>query len=222
MADASITTAAIGREREPLVTIDDLAPSPDALRQAAAAAAFGAAGEHYPGIRAALPEDYLPAIMPTVLRAAAAYGRVRRLHVIDASFSIVTTAPDALTLRQRVPHCDAFARERLALIHYLAPDDIGGTAFYRHRATGFETIDERRRGDYFAALEQEVAVEPPTGYIAGDTPLFERIALGVPRFNRAYLYRSWLLHSGALPPGAPLSPDPLTGRLTVTAFFMAG
>lgn len=221
MSGTSITVETIGREREPLVTIDGLAPDAQALRRAAAAATFGAAGEHYPGIRAALPDEYLPAIMPTVLRAAAAFGRVRRLRIVDASFSIVTTAPAALTPRQQVPHCDAFARERLALIHYLSPQDSGGTAFYRHRATGYETVDERRRPEFFRTLEQEVAANPPAGYIAGDTPLFERIALGEQRLNRAYLYRSWLLHSGVIAPDAALSADPLTGRLTVTAFFLA-
>lgn len=221
MVDPSISVAAIGREGEPLVTIDDLAPDPEVLRQAAAGAAFAPSRQHYPGVRAPLPEEYLAGVMPAVLRAAAYTFRVRRLRIVDASFSMVTTPPNRLTLHQRVPHCDAFARERLALIHYLSPQDSGGTAFYRHRATGFETIDEHRREGFFATLGREVAAHPPAGYIAGDTPLFEQIALGEQRYNRAFLYRSWLLHSGAIAPAAPLLPDPLTGRLTVTAFFLA-
>lgn len=59
----------------------------------------------------------------------------------------------------------------------------------------------------------------PANYIAGDTPYFERIALGQARYNRALLYPSFLLHSGAIAPDAVLSPDPALGRLTVTAFL---
>ena len=60
---------------------------------------------------------------------------------------------------------------------------------------------------------------PPTGYIAEDNALFERTALIDARFNRALLYRSNVLHSGAIAADAVLSPDPALGRLTVTAFF---
>ena len=38
--------------------------------------------------------------------------------------------------------------------------------------------------------------------------------------NRAVIYRSSLLHSGAIAPGAALGDDPARGRLTVTAFLM--
>ncbi|WP_260583889.1 DUF6445 family protein [Sphingopyxis sp. PET50] len=42
------------------------------------------------------------------------------------------------------------------------------------------------------------------------------------RYNRALLYPSALLHSGAIGADAPLSPDPRVGRLTVTAFLSIG
>ena len=66
------------------------------------------------------------------------------------------------------------------------------------------------------------AAGPPPGYIAGDTALFEMTALAPARYNRALVYRSRLLHSGAIAPDAALSPDPATGRLTVTAFLSVG
>ena len=62
---------------------------------------------------------------------------------------------------------------------------------------------------------------PPAAYIAGDTPLFERFEHVEARYNRALVYRSMLLHSGAIGPDASLSADPSTGRLTVTAFLQA-
>lgn len=210
----------IGGENEPLVVVDGFASDPDALRAAAIAASFAPAGQHYPGIRAALPPTYLQEQLPVIAGALGRdFGRFRRIRVIDASFSIVTAAPATLHIRQRVPHVDAYGAERIALVHYLSLGDTDGTAFYRHRATGFETIDDTRAPEYFAKLDAELTAAIPEGYIAGDTPLFDRTAGEDARYNRALLYRSYVLHSGAIAPGATLSPDPATGRLTVTAFL---
>lgn len=213
-----IAAALVGHEQEPLITIDGFAPDPAALRAAAAAAKFVSAGAHYPGIRAPLPPDYLATQLPIMARAITRHmARCRRIHVVDASFSMVTAAPAALSLRQRVPHVDAYGRERIALVHFLS-DHPDGTAFYRHRATGFETVNDARAPRFFAGLETELA-DAPAGYIAGDTPLFERTAVVAAAPNRALLYRSYMLHSGAIAPDADLSPEPMRGRLTVTGFF---
>lgn len=218
----AVDRSLVGHEREPLVTIDGFAGDPDALRAAAAGAPFVTAGQHYPGLRAPLPPDYLAAQLPVIAHAVQrAFGRCRRIHVVDAAFSIVTQRPDGLHVRQRLPHVDAYGRERLALVHYLSPTDRDGTAFYRHRSTGFETVDAARAPGYFARLDQELrdGEEPAAAYIAGDTALFERIALAPAGYNRALLYRSCLLHSGAISPDAALDADPARGRLTVTGFF---
>lgn len=220
-----VTTLSIGRDAEPLVVIDGFAPHPDALRVAASAAAFGPAGQHYPGLRAPLPPAYLDEQLPVIAAAVRqAFGRGGALEVIDASFSIVATLPAELTIKQRLPHCDAFGAERIALVHYLSPDDGDGTAFYRHRSTGFEKVDSDRAPIFFGQVDAELRHGnlPPPAYVNGDTPLFER-TLAVPaRYNRALIYRSWVLHSGAIAPDAVLSPDPQTGRLTVTAFLSIG
>src|SRR3546814_2097804 len=77
----------------------------------------------------------------------------------------------------------------------------------------FETVSEARRAAYAAAFDAELAeTPPPPGYIAGDTATFERIHVAEARYNRALLYRSWNLHSGAIAPGAALSADPMGGR----------
>lgn len=216
-----IVVSKIGREQQSLITIDGFAPDPDALRAAAAATRFEPAAEHYPGIRAPLPASYLRDALPLIASTLApVFGRCRRIDVIDASFSIVTALPDALTVQQRLPHVDAFGPERIALVHYLSPSGVDGTAFFRHRATAFETIDIARSRGYFARLAAELGEGAPSAaYIAADTPLFERTAVAAARYNRALLYRSCLLHSGAIAPNAVLSPDPAVGRLTVTAFL---
>lgn len=217
-----ISARRIGREGEPVVIVDDFMPNPQALLAHAAASAFAPAGDHYPGLRAALPISYLGQASDTLaIIFKEAFGATGRVRVLDARFSIVTAPEAALTLVQRLPHVDATAPGRLAMVHYLAAEELGGTAFYRHRSTGFETINDGRSAAYFAALERDTVLHPPQGYISGDTPLFEQIDEVAARFNRAVFYRSHLLHSGAVPPDTLLPADPATGRLTVTGFFAA-
>lgn len=227
-ARPDIVARRIGKEQQPVVIVDGFHPDPDSLRAAAAATEFTSAQRHYPGVRATLPPDYFEQVRPVLVPVLRQVFGHAAIDLLDASFSIVTTAPQNLELEQRLPHVDAVESGRIALVHYLTRDDgpasLGGTAFYRHRATGFETIDAVRASRYYSELEAELRAGPmpEPAYLDGDTPLFERIATVDARFNRAVIYRSALLHSGAIPPGAALSPDSATGRLTVTAFLAAG
>ena len=213
----------IGRENCPIVVIDDFAVDPEALRTAAAAMPFGPARNLYPGVRAELPDDYWHRQDEVVSAATAALrDRDTAFTVIDGSFSIVATAPDKLVPGQRLPHCDAYDVRRIAFVHYLMRDgSAGGTAFFRHRSTGFEFVDERRRSVYHGQVEAELRQlgPPPATYVGESDRLFEQIAMVEACYNRAVFYPSFLLHSGAITPTAKLSPDPAHGRLTVTGFL---
>lgn len=219
----AITARRVGKEAQPVVVVDGFHPDPDSLRAAASSANFTAAQRHYPGIRAPLPVTYFSAVRATLtLILREAFGATGAIDLIDASFSIVTTPSADLTLSQRLPHVDAVELSRIALVHYLSPDDRAGTAFFRHRGTGFELIDGDRSGRYHQALNRELAQDPePAGYIGEVDPRFERTACIEARYNRAVIYRSAMLHTGAIPPAASLSADPQTGRLTITAFLLA-
>lgn len=216
----TVRVSRIGAEGHPLAIIEAFAPDPEALRSAAAGAVWQPAGRSYPGISAPVPPGYLRDAAPLLSDVLGqVFGLRHGARVLDARFSIVTTAPELLAPAQRVPHVDAIEPGRIALVHYLAPDGADGTAFFRHRSTGHESLNAARQADYFTRLAAETAAHPPGGYITADSPLFERIALIESRFNRAILYPSALLHSGAIAPDATLSPDPLAGRLTITAFL---
>ncbi|MDR6126097.1 hypothetical protein QE361_003605 [Sphingomonas sp. SORGH_AS802] len=218
--ETDIMVRHIGHQGEPLVIIDGFSADPDALRTAAINGAFEPAGNHYPGIRSPLPDGYLRRQFPTIARALGHdFGPFRQIRVLDASFSMVTQSPETLHVRQRIPHVDAYGRERIALIHYLSPDNHDGTAFFRHRATGFETIDQERAPTFFSALDAELQADVPDGYISGDSSLFECTDMVEAQYNRALLYRSHLLHSGAIRMDGGLSPEPEHGRLTITAFL---
>jgi hypothetical protein len=216
-----IRVASVGAEAGPVVVVDHFHPDPDMLRAFAATQRFGPAERHYPGVRAPLPDDYFAQVRHVI---AGVMRQVFGLHgaadILDASFSIVTRAPEALSVAQRLPHIDAVEAGRMAIVHYLNPGDPDGTAFYRHRATGFERIDADRAPGYHARLAAELREQgAPTGYVDAGGALFERTALIPAAYNRALLYPGNILHSGAISAGRALPADPATGRLTVTAFL---
>ena len=220
MIAKTVAVRRVGREQQPVAIIDDFAADPGALRAAAAAASFTAARQHYPGVRAPLPPGYFLEHAPLIAQVLRdVFGLAEGTRVLDASFSIVTTPPARLAAAQRLPHVDALEPGRIALVHYLS-NDPDGTAFFRHRATGFETLDAERSARYLPLLDRELrGHDLRPAYLHGDSPLFEHLDTVPARYNRAILYRSALLHSGAIRPDAALLADPLHGRLTVTGFL---
>jgi hypothetical protein len=211
----------LGREGEPLLCIDGLMQHPQALIDYAAtstefAPVYGPTGG-YPGIRAPAPLDFVGAVvraLDPIVRDAFALGAVR-LGRAECNFSLVTLAADALAPSQRVPHIDTSDPLQFAFLHYLCGPEQGGTAFYRHRATGYEAITAERAARYEVVRAAEP--EPAPGYIAGDTPEFEQIFAADAALDRLLVYRSRQLHSGLVP--AMLDPDPRRGRLTANIFL---
>lgn len=211
-----------GNEQRPLIVIDDFWPDPDMLREDAAALRMGQIGPHYPGIRADVP----PRLAETMRRRIAPllaehFGLDPAPAVSEAYYSLVTTPPGDLVPIQRLPHFDGVQPSRIALLLFLGHGDQGGTAFYRQRATRFESVDAARLADFERALEDDVRVHgmPEPSYISGDTPLYERIAVQPGAFNRALVYAGNTLHCAHLPPEVVLSGDPLAGRLTLNLFL---
>ena len=222
MASPAIRIEHIGREKQPVIVIDDFVPHPERLRAAAEALEYQVMGRHYPGLRAEVaPADVDAFLTPVQELIADTFSLCEPAQVISAGYSIVTTRPEDLTPIQRLPHFDGLERERVALLHYLNGQEQGGTAFYRHRSTGFETISAERHAAYDAALHREVAEHglPSPAYISGDTALYERIARFEAKPNRALIYRGHLLHCANLPDDLDFTPDPKRARLTVNTFL---
>lgn len=222
MSGASIDVRYFGCEREPIAIVEGFSPNPERLRNVAAGAAFADHDLYYPGVKAPIPADYFSdsrEIIASVMQDA--FGMESGADVLRASFSIVTSPPHQLSIEQRMPHVDSIEAGRMAILHYLALDDTDGTAFYRHRSTGYETLNAARSDDYFKALNDDIRRlgAPPPAYICGDTPLFEEIGHVDGAYNRALIYRGRLLHSGAISAGRELSADPLRGRLTIASFL---
>ncbi len=212
----------IGDEANPIILIDDAFADPMGARTAAQKVRFGKIGPFYPGIRAPLAPAFSAALyaeLSDILEEL--YGHEAKGLVGESFFSLVTTPPSELMPIQRLPHYDGIGRDQFAAIAYMSEDDLGGTAFFRHRATGFETVDQTRFEPFKAALEADVSKHglPPMEYMLSGEPLFDRIAVYPPRFNRLLFYRGIQLHSGSITAPDKLSSDPARGRLTITSFF---
>ena len=144
------------------------------------------------------------------------------LRFTACHFSLVTTPPANLTYLQRIPHVDSLFPNQLAFIHYLFRANLGGTAFYRHRATGFESVDQDRKPEYWRHVEAEQN--------GPDTPPAEYIRRG-----HAALRTDWRLRKGsstaccstaairctrgAMAKNFIPDPNPRTGRLSINGFL---
>jgi hypothetical protein len=213
----------IGRELAPLLVIDNFVAQPERLVKKAAMAQFTAGGRYYPGIRAKAPPSYehflTRQLQPLLVEH---FGlKSRNLRLSMCHYSLVTTPASQLSLQQRLPHVDSLASDGVATIHYLFKGSLGGTAFYRHRATGYEYLDEERGPAYWRALETECAGlhEPAAEYINGDTRIFEQVASADGVFNRILVYRRNSLHSGAIDRAFVPDANPSTGRLSINSFI---
>jgi Family of unknown function (DUF6445) len=212
----------VGHEGSPLIIIDNFVADPEMLIADAAMLAFTSIGLHYPGVRAIVPPRLVTSFVSGVADLIAdVFGLTLPFIEIECCYSLVTTPPDALKPIQRLPHFDSIDPGRIALLHYLGQDKRGGTAFFRHRATGYESVNTERQSLYSAAIDADIVRFgiPSEGYITGDTVMFEQAGHIDARFNRAIIYRGNSIHCADIPQGMALPSNPETGRLTVNTFL---
>lgn len=237
----------IGKSRTPLLVIDDAISDIDAWCAHASSQAFRRADAWYPGIRAALPASYyqplLQALVPLVSQLVFALGQAGsgvgsgvgsaagtaapaalRLELQQAVYSLITTDPAALDLLQRLPHVDSVSVHKLALVHYLAPGEHGGTAFYQHLPTGLELLTDTTEPRYLAACQDFLTRHGvPQGYPNASMQLgpgaqYQVLQKVQYQQNRLLVYPGALLHAAEVLP-QDIQADPALGRLTANLFF---
>jgi hypothetical protein len=223
LPDPIVNVRQMGREGEPLVTIDGFSGMVGTLLEAAYTAQYQHAGASYPGIRSWADPSYLDRrrdLMMQIMQRV--FGFTKGVRLDASTFSLVTLGETELHPLQRIPHYDHSGGEVIAIMHYLLGSESGGTAFYRHRRTGFETVTPDREEAYNAALAMDERQHgmPPAQFCYGDTDWFELIDEVEAAPDRLALYRGRQLHSGVIPDSAVLSPDPRKGRLTINMFLI--
>jgi len=219
---ARIEVLTIGDGRQPVLIVDEALVDARAMAEYAAETAIFAAppaDSSYPGRMARLPVNYLPAILSAFARPLhGVFGYAAGPETTAFGFFGLASVPQsALTPEQSVPHVDAVRPHAFASVHFLGGPEFGGTAFYRHKATGIEVVTPdnaeagfRKRNAELDALKGQSQAEL--------LALYEEIAYIEPVFNRLILYRANQLHSAKLAPVDSLPDDPRTGRLTANLF----
>ena len=222
MPQAAPIVQQFGQEQEPVVIIDNFCGELDHLIAAGQAARYKPV-LGYPGVRSPANVNYLS---PQADRLAdviyKVFGFSTGFRVESCNYSIVNIPPDQLAPNQRIPHYDDAGSDLLALLHYTGGSETGGTAFYRHRRTGYETVNPERQNTYRAALREDDKTygPPPLEYCYGDNDRYEMIGEIEARPDRMAIYRGRTLHSGIIHSDLPLVADPKRGRLTVNTFVI--
>lgn len=211
-----------GQEQEPVVIIDAFSGRVEELLAKARAARYEPAGANYPGLSGLADVNYLaPQGKLLTDIAYRVFGFETGLSCQSCYFSMVTTPRGQLSVPQRLPHNDASDANLLAGLHYLLGPETGGTAFYRHKRTGFETITPERSGPYAKALQADHAEygDPPSDYFYASNERYDCIGEIEAKPDRFILYRGRTLHSGIIPAALPLQADPWLSRITINTFM---
>lgn len=216
----------IGQSKSRIVVIDNfLTEASRVVDLAVAMAPFPVEGQTaYPGRRQQIgPGDAASRYVMAALQAAAPliskHYAAAGFGIMEASFSLVTTPPQALSAVQRLPHFDWANPDILAILHHLHNVAGTGTSFYRHIASGIERVDTETAPRLREAMRDEDArlgVAP--GFSADSNDRYEKIFYVEGRFNRLVIYQGALLHSGDIPQDFTFSSDPRVGRLTGNIF----
>lgn len=220
--DPVVTIYRVGSSREPVVTIDDFLGNIDALEEVARQADYAPA-QGYPGLRYRISSMIMADRAPLLRRIfAEVFDLPAGARFESCSFSLVSLPPSELAQGQRRPHYDEAGSNVLAMVHYFGDEASGGTAFYRHRRSGIETVTKANEQAFAAAVkadEAEFGPLPPRYFRESDLR-YEMIGDVPARRNRVAIYRGCLLHSGHI----PVDPDPATvmgkRRLTINAFLV--
>jgi hypothetical protein len=216
-----------GTGRHPVVVIDEFTGRlEEILAIAEEVAPFpAAAGNYYPGLRRlidrsdAAAEAYVERTCEDAGQFIAGAFDFTEFDLLEASFSMVTTRPSELALRQRSPHFDSTDPKYLAILHYLRVPPHSGTAFYRQRATGIERVTEANVSTFTPVAQFQAAQLPPdSAYITGSDSFYDQIGAVEAVPDRLVIYQGNLLHSGIIPDGMSFSADPREGRLTANIF----
>lgn len=223
--DAHIELVRIGRRGIKVCVIDDVLHDPEGVAALGLAQRYAKDSSNlYPGLRAAMPERFSAAFCAWLTPLLQRQGMLDCHQVVsrDTSFfSAVTTASKDLLPIQCIPHYDSTDPDLYAAVIYLCETRFSGTAFYRHRRTGYEEVTEENVRNYQLALNSDMRTHgaPGKDYINGDTLLFETIYSSTLKFNRAIVYPARVLHAAKIETQFNPPKDRREWRLTVTALL---
>ncbi|WP_299598827.1 DUF6445 family protein [uncultured Microbulbifer sp.] len=219
----------VGEEKNTIVVMDDFLGGAEAedLVAFASKSSFApwpiaAERKGYPGVRAAAPEHHARMMMDRlddVIRERFAVPESHELKIHQETLNLITVPEEELGPLQRAPHFDTSAPGLYAVLLYLCDESHGGTGFYQHKSTGYETISPQRVEHYLDRCYVEFnKFRRPKKYCLDSDDLFTRVGFVPAKFNRLVIYRGNTLHSANILSDKSISFSPVDGRLTANLF----
>ncbi|AFU98080.1 DUF6445 family protein [Simiduia agarivorans] len=211
-----------------LICIDDFLADPDTLVAYAKTQPFTPypgvrERKGYPGVRAKAPDDYsynMTTFVEPLIKSTFDVPAHLDIRKSICAMSLLTIPGELLGPLQRTPHFDSSTPHHIAAVLYLCGPEHGGTAFYRHKATGLSRITESDVDNYLDRYYQEINQNKPSNaYFSDENQFFQIFHKVDAKFNRLVLYRGSHLHSAYINSNDSICDDPDTGRLTVNTFF---
>ncbi|MFD2165995.1 DUF6445 family protein [Thalassotalea euphylliae] len=217
----------VGKERIPILIMDDLFLSPQPLLSYAKKYQehFLSATDYYPGRKLTVDRtifgDVLGKLTPILKHKLELDDDLKAEH---AELAVTTTLPEKLKPIQMLPHFDSIGGKTFAFVYYCVDNSFGGTRFYRHLGTEFESMTSKRLPYYAPVIKQQAMTAKlhlSPQYNHQDNALFE-VTSEVPfQQNRAIMYPSNCFHSGVISKLVAWQNDPLACRLTFNLLFKA-
>jgi hypothetical protein len=199
--NASVSSVRVGACPITVTVADDVLLRPQLLAESGLGHEFVEDDSNlYPGVRARVPAEFSRPFRAWLTRALHCTGMLEEgCHIYDDAsfFSIVTKSRENLLPLQRIPHYDSPDPSVFAAVIYLFDRANSGTSFYRHRATGYEKINDDNAANYRTALNRNMKnLGPPAReYTNGSNVLFERMHSVDSAFNRIVIYSGNVLHA---------------------------
>jgi hypothetical protein len=205
--DFDVDLQEIGDQKYPLLILDNLYRDPDYVRSVALSLKTEPPKSSHPGLSSKFETD-ISALHQIVWKyVAKEFGytsdqSVSRSLFPGLQFMRINRKSEDLTIHQCRPHADPV---RIAGVVYLnSPQQCrGGTAFYRHRATGAEEcVLPRNKNDSFEQQFMEfirsvLTTFPRTkNYPTDSDEDWEMTRLVEMKFNRFICYPGFMIHSG--------------------------
>ncbi|MBU2879895.1 MULTISPECIES: DUF6445 family protein [Aliiglaciecola] len=215
----------IGQEQTPIIIIDNYLSEPQLV--------INLAQNHsefkpdtvtqYPGLRMPLPKQYVVDYLKPLIQGfykVFKIGQTLMPRPKDNCLSLITKTPEQLSAVQTLPHFDTNDPNLIAIIHYLGEGAHGGTGFFRHKKTEFETINSHRKHIYLTHAQNYLInnSHAKPAYCTAQHSEFECYKSIPYKPNRLIVFPGYLLHSSLLDNTTDISSCPQTGRLTANMF----
>lgn len=218
----------LGDERNKVIVCDDFLSDPLRLIEYATRTRFSASPmlrqrKGYPGVRGPMPIEIVEPMVNNLKRIIKTEFDVPDNFHLDrpqSSLCMMTVPEEELGPHQTIPHFDTSKNQFFAALLFLCGEEHGGTGFYKHKSTGYESISSDRSDSYLDKCFEELnGKEVKKRYFSESDNYYTKIGFFPAQLNRLLIYRGCLLHSANIKSPFSLTADAGAGRLTANIFL---